>query len=368
MFGTLMTMFLRPEVKAAPPYNFTPHPAAIKLDQNESPYDLPEALKAKVLERFQTLDFNRYPDLAGESLRPKFAQFHHWDERGVVVSGGSNILIQAFVTAAGIGNTVLTVAPTFSVYPLQAKLQGATLIEVLLKADFSLPFGELLNELQKGQGVFFLANPAAPTGNVFPASQIEALAEASSQSWLFVIDEAYHQFSKTDFRHLVKRYPHTASLRTFSKAFGLGGVRLGYALMQNELAVHIQKLIMPFSISGLQLAIADVVLDEVLATPHHFVHERIEETLSERSRVMHELKALPDVHVYSSEANFFLMRVPNAESFYKQLLQAGIIIRRQDHLPGLSNCVRVSIGKPEENDAFLQAAKRLLTLTNLETA
>jgi histidinol-phosphate aminotransferase len=361
-------MFIRPEVKAAPPYNFTPHPAAIKLDQNESPYDLPEALKAKVLERFQALDFNRYPDLAGESLRPKFARFYHWDEKGIVVSGGSNILIQAFVTAAGIGNTVLTVAPTFSVYPLQANLQGAKLVEVPLNTDFSLPFDTLLSELQQGQGVFFLANPAAPTGNVFSAEQIEKLAEASSQSWLFVIDEAYHQFSKTDYSYLVKRYSHIASLRTFSKAFGLGGVRLGYALMQSELAVHIQKLIMPFSISGLQLVIADVVLDEVVTTPHHFVQGRIEETLSERARVMHELKALPNIHIFPSETNFFMMRVPHAETFYKQLLEAGIIIRRQDHLPGLSNCVRVSIGAPQENDKFLEVTKHLLhKASHLET-
>jgi histidinol-phosphate aminotransferase len=355
-------MFLRPEVKAAPAYNFTPHPATIKLDQNESPYGLPELLKREVLERFRTLDFNRYPDLAGESLRPKLSAFHACDEKGVVVSGGSNILIQALVTAAGIGHSVLTVSPTFSVYPLQAKLQGAKLIEVPLEPDFSLPFGKLLDEVRGGQGVIFLANPAAPTGNVFPAGQIEALAEASSDNWLFVIDEAYHQFSNTDFSYLVKRYPHVASLRTFSKAFGLGGVRLGYALLQPELAVQIQKLIMPFSISALQLEIAKVVLEEVLSNKHHFVQERIEETLSERSKVMHELRTLSDVHVFPSETNFFLLRVPNAELFYEQLLQAGIIIRRQDHLPGLNNCVRVSIGTPEENTAFLQTAKRLLSL------
>jgi histidinol-phosphate aminotransferase len=300
--------------------------------------------------------------LAGESLRPKLAQFHQWDDKGVVVSGGSNILIQAFVSAAGIGHTVLTVAPTFSVYPLQAKLQGAKLIEVPLEADFSLPFGELLDELQKGQGIFFLANPAAPTGNVFSASQLEALAEASAQNWLFVIDEAYHQFSKTDYSYLVKRYSHVASLRTFSKAFGLGGVRLGYALMQSELAVHLQKLIMPFSISGLQLVIANVVLDEVLTTQPNFVAARIEEALSERARLMHELRRLPDIHVFPSETNFFLVRVSNAEQFYKQLLQAGIIIRRQDHLLGLHNCVRVSVGTPLENDTFLQTVKRLLSL------
>lgn len=361
-------MFLRPEVKAAPTYNFTPHPAAIKLDQNESPYDLPGNLKREVLERFKTLDFNRYSDLAGESLRPKLAAFHSWDEDGVVASGGSNILIQALVTAAGIGHTVLTVSPTFSVYPLQANLQGAKLVEVPLEPDFSLPFEKLLDEIQRGQGVIFLANPAAPTGNVFPASQLEALAEASSENWLFVVDEAYHQFSKTDFSYLVKRYSHVASLRTFSKAFGLGGVRLGYTLMQPELAVQIQKLIMPFSISALQLEIAKVVLEEVLSNKYHFVQERIEETLSERTRVMRDLQALPDVHVFPSETNFFLMRVPNAELFYKQLLQSGIIIRRQDHLPRLKDCVRISIGTPEENTLFLQTTERLLGLksTRLE--
>jgi histidinol-phosphate aminotransferase len=360
--GKLAAMFLRSEVKAAPAYNFTPHPATIKLDQNESPYDLPEALKAKVLAQLETLVFNRYPDLASESLRPKLATFHGWDERGIVVSGGSNILIQALVMAAGIGHTVLTVSPTFSVYPLQAKVQGAHLIEVPLNPDFSLPIEALLNELAQGQGVFFLANPAAPTGNVFSASQLERLAEASQSNWLFVIDEAYHQFSKTDFSYLAKRYPHVVSLRTFSKAFGLGGVRLGYALMQNELATHLQKLIMPFSVSGLQLVIADVVLEDVLANKGSFVQARIDETLSERTRVMRELKSLPDVHVFPSETNFFLMRVPNAEVFYKQLLQASIIIRCQDHLPGLTHCVRISLGTPAENDAFLQTTKRLLSL------
>jgi histidinol-phosphate aminotransferase len=355
-------MFLRPEVKAAPAYNFTPHPAAIKLDQNESPYDLPETLKKEVLERLTVLAFNRYPDLAGESLRPKLAAYHAWDDKGIVVTGGSNILIQALVTAAGIGHTVLTVSPTFSVYPLQAKLQGAKLVEVPLEADFALPIEALLKELVGGQGVFFLANPAAPTGNMFSKTQMEVLADASSDTWLFVIDEAYHQFSKTDFSYLVKRHPHVVSLRTFSKAFGLGGVRLGYALVQNDLAVHLQKLIMPFSISGLQLVIADVVLDDVLANKANFVQARIDETLSERTRVMQALQRLPDVHVFPSETNFFLLRVPNAELFYKQLLQGGIIIRRQDHLPGLDSCVRVSIGTPAENDAFLYATKTLLTL------
>jgi histidinol-phosphate aminotransferase len=347
-------MFIRPEVKAAPAYNFTPHPEPIKLDQNESPYDLPSELKKQVMARLESILFNRYPDLSAEGLRKKLAQHYHWPQEGVVVSGGSNILIQACVIAAGINHTVLTVSPTFSVYPLQAKLLGAKLIECQLNADFSLPLETLLGELSKGQGVFFLANPAAPTANTFSNQDIKQLAEASKDNWLFVIDEAYHQFSKTDYLELVKRYEHLASLRTFSKAFGLGGVRLGYALMQPGLAEHIQKLILPFSVSAIQSAIGETILEN---TP--LVETRIAETLLERTRVMQALSKLPGLSVLPTQTNFFLMRVQNPDHIYTQLLKAGIVIRRQDHLPLLKGCLRVSIGTPYENQVFLDIISRI---------
>jgi histidinol-phosphate aminotransferase len=341
-------MFLRPQIKSAPAYNFTPHPEPIKLDQNESPYDLPPELKKEVLEKLEAILFNRYPDLSSETLRKKMAKGLEWPEKGIVVSGGSNVLIQAFVLAAGIGHQVLTVSPTFSVYPLQAKLLGATLIECPLNPDFSLPLENIMQKLSQGQGVFFLANPAAPTGNIFLARDIERLAEASKDNWLFVIDEAYHQFSKTDFSYLVKHYDHVASLRTFSKAFGLGGVRLGYGLMQASLAEHIQKLILPFSVSALQATVAESILDHP-----QLVQERIEETLQERDRVMETLANMKGLEVLPSQTNFFLMRLKNPDKVYKELLKAGIVVRRQDHLPMLQGCLRVSIGTPYENNQFL---------------
>lgn len=347
-------MFLRPEIKAAPAYNFTPHPEPIKLDQNESPYDLPPELKKEALAKLETILFNRYPDLSAETLRSKMAQTFEWPQQGLVVSGGSNVLIQAFVQAAGIGYQVLTVSPTFSVYPLQAKLLGAHLLECPLNADFSLPLDMLLKKLAAGQGVFFLANPAAPTANLFPSEAIETLAEASKHNWLFVLDEAYHQFSKTDYRHLVRRYDHVASLRTFSKAFGLGGVRLGYALMQPALAEHIQKLILPFSVSALQAAIAEVILDHP-----EVVQSRIEESLNERQRVMKALAAIKGLSILPSSTNFFLMRVRNPDNVYKKLLEAGIVIRRQDHLPMLEGCLRISIGTPQENTQFLDIISKI---------
>ena len=347
-------MSVRPNVRAARAYHFTPRPARIKLDQNESPYDLPPELKAEVWERLQYTPWNRYPELAAESLRAAIARFHGWDEAGVVVSSGSNVLIQAFVAACGISQRVLSVHPTFTVYGEQARLLGAPLTEVALGDDFGLPFEPLRDELKCGPGVFFLANPAAPTGNVFPKAELAALTEAAAPDWTLVFDEAYHQFTDADLLPLVRDNPHTVSLRTFSKAFGLGGVRLGYTLTSPDLAQNIQKLLLPFSVSALQIATGLTVLEHP-----DYVAVRAAEAKREREVLFYELQALPNLTVYPSGTNFLLFRVEDAETFFNALLDQGILVRRQDHLPGLSGCLRVSVGTPEENRAFIGAVKKV---------
>lgn len=347
-------MSVRSSVRAAAKYHFTARPARIKLDQNESPYDLSPELKAAVFDKLQQLSWNRYSELAAESLRSAIARFHDWDEAGVVVSGGSNVLIQAYVAACGLEQRVLTVKPTFAVYAEQARLLAAPLTEIPLTEDFSLPLPLLERELQAGPGVFFLANPAAPTGNVHPRAEIAALLQAARPDWTVVIDEAYHQFSATDLLPLIRQHPHSASLRTFSKAFGLGGVRLGYTLTHPEIAENIQKMLLPFSVSALQVATGLTVLEHA-----DEVRARAQATIAERKKVQNALAALKNVTVYPSQTNFLLFKVPDAAAFFAALLEGGILVRRQDHLPGLSGCLRVSMGTPEENDAFIAAATKV---------
>lgn len=346
-------MSVRPEVRAARAYHFSARPARIKLDQNESPYDLPPELKAEVWARLETLPWNRYSELAAEPLRAAVARYHDWDEAGVVVAGGSNVLIQAFVAACGIGQRVLNVSPTFAVYGEQARLLGAPLTELPLTEHFKLPTAQLLHELTRGPGVFFLANPAAPTGNTFAQAELETLLTAATPDWTVVFDEAYHQFSDTDLLPLVRAAPNTASLRTFSKAFGLGGVRLGYALTSPELATNLQKLLLPFSVSALQVATGLTVLEHP-----EYVAARAEEAKRERAQLLSELEQLPGLSVYPSQTNFLLFRVSDAETFFMALLDAGVLVRRQDHLPGLGGCLRVSVGTPDENRAFVAAARK----------
>ncbi len=345
-------MSIRPEIRSLDPYHFKARPYTTKLDQNESPFDLPDALKTRVAERIRDIDVNRYPEIDAHSLRQALSRHLGWPEEGLVISNGSNVLIQALVIAAGLGRRVLSVSPTFSVYSLQASVLGVPLTEIPLEADFSLPTEALKAELANGEGIFFLAAPAAPTGNLFSDADILDLVEAAQPNWTVVIDEAYHQFSGSDFSNLAQQYPHVVCLRTFSKAFGLGGARLGYALTHPDVAEQIQKVLLPFSVSALQVAVGVTVLDAPEYTERY-----INLVKGERERIAAELSRLDGIKVFPSLTNFLLFRVEDAAAFYEGLLERGVLIRRQDHLPGLSGCLRVSVGTEAENSAFLEAAR-----------
>ena len=345
---------IRPEVLSLPAYHFKAREHTVKLDQNESAYDFDADMRQAVADKLHSELFNRYPDMHAERLRDKLADINGWPAKQLVISGGSNILIQALVIIAGINRTVLTVSPSFSVYALQAQLLGATLNEIPLNTDFSLPLADLKTALRNGEGVFFLANPAATTGNSFSREDILELIAAAGERWLVVIDEAYQDFSGTDFSDLALGAPSVVCLRTFSKALGAAGVRIGYALASAHVAEQLQKALLPFSVSSVQLAVGEVVLEQ------RALHKaRVDEVLRERARVFNALNANPFIDVFPSDTNFLLFRVQDAESFYNGLLEKGVLIRRQDHLPGLTGCLRVSIGRPEENEAFLSAVTDL---------
>lgn len=347
---------VRPAVLAAPAYHFTAHDAAIKLDQNESPYPLPAELTAKLAELTLASALNRYPDIQPFRLQAELARSSDWPAAGVTVAGGSNVLIQALIITAGIGRRVVTVKPTFSVYPLQAGLLGAELTELPLGPGFSLPLTALKEELARGPGgVLFIAAPAAPTGNPYSTRELQELQEAAGDEWLFVIDEAYHEFAGSDHSELA-RAQGTVVLRTLSKAAGLAGLRVGYALSSPELARQLAKAILPFSVSAMQQEVAIAMLQQ-----QELLAERIRAITSERDRLFLQLSGLDGVEVFPSVTNFLLFRVADAAGVYAGLLERGVLIRRQDHLPGLNGCLRVSAGLPEENDAFVAALREVMT-------
>ena len=341
---------VREAVRRTPAYPFTPVNAPIKLDQNESAQDLPPELRELALERLGQQDWNRYPDLHADTLRREIAAFEGWNPDGVVVTPGSNVLIKLLTELAGLGQTVLSVQPNFSVYGLEASLLGAKSVQLPLNADFSLPVTPLMAELHKGgPGLLFVTQPHAPTGHLDAEADVKAVLDAAEDGWVAVLDEAYYQFTPQDGRDLVRQRENRVSLRTFSKAWGLAGLRLGYALTSPELAANLQKLVSAFTVNILTQTVALVALENPA-----YMHERAAQTVRERERVLAALRNHPIYQALPSQANFFLLRTPDADAAYAHLLSSGILVRRQDKLPMLAGCLRVSIGTPEQNDALLR--------------
>jgi histidinol-phosphate aminotransferase len=340
----------KPHLSGLGAYPYRKVEAAIKLDQNESPWDLPDDLKERALERMRNTRWNRYPDMHAEGVRANVARFLDWPADGIVVAPGSNFLVLALALAA---NRILDTVPSFAFYEGAARLTGTPYRSVPLAPGFGLPVDGLVREMDQGDaGVVFVATPHAPTGALFPVPDVVRVAEkARERGWILAIDEAYCQFSGTDLRPMARDNPRVVILRTFSKAFGLGGVRAGFLLAVPDVAAKLQAMLPPFDVPVHTAA----VLETVLESPARAA-EVGAQLAAERERVIGGLGRHPTWRPFPSHANFFLVRTPDAETAWRSLLARRILVRRQDHLPGLAGCLRVSVGTPAENDAFLKAA------------
>lgn len=351
-----MSKLIREEVLALARYSAPAEPARrlIKLDQNESPDDLPPALRQVALERIAAEQFNRYPGVTPEGVRRRLALLHDWPFEGVAVANGSNVLIQALTAAAGIGRTVVVSTPSFSLYGLAGRLLGRELIEVPLTASFALDLAGLDAVIERSRAaLLFIANPDAPTGVLHDEDEVRALARRRSET-LLVVDEAYAPFAGNGLAPTLASLPNVVVLRTLSKAYGLAGLRIGYALGAPGLIEQLHKILLPFCVDRLSQIVAEVALDH----PAH-MEARVTLLNSERERVLTRLAGLHAFQALPSVANFFLLRTPDAATTHRAFVEQGVLLRRVDHQPGLAGHLRVSIGAPAENDAFIAAATRI---------
>jgi len=346
---------IKPGVRAMPPYNLKEASCRIKLNQNESPFAIPEEVRSEILSFAKEHAFSRYPALLAVPLAEKLSALLKVPKDWVLVGHGSNELIWALIqTVLGRGDRVVVPVPAFALFAHYPRVVEAELIEVPAREDLSFDVEHLLSEAGNPETKLVLvASPNSPTGAVLGLKDVEHLCQATKG--LVLLDEAYFQFAKENALGLLTKHPNLILLRTFSKAFHLAGMRVGYLLAQPEISEAVSKCKLPFSVD----ALAQMAAMAMLAR-QDWVEDKVHYIVQERERLFQELGELPGVRPYPSQANFILFRVPDARKVFEDLLEQGVLIRDVSHNPLLANCLRVTVGLEDENEAFLKALRGIL--------
>jgi len=336
--------FVRPELRALGVYHLDLSPCRHKLDQNEVPYELPRRLKERVARELVERDWKTYPDFHSDDLRHALGERHGWPMEGVLVGNGSNELLGIALEAlAPSGGEVLSLLPGFGLYRMFIERAGARPKFLGPADDLRLPMGELVAELERDPArPVILCTPNNPTGDAATPEEVERVVELARAPVL--LDNAYGEFCDHDYRPLLARHRHLLLFRTFSKAWSLAGLRLGYLLADPELVRELMKVKLPYNVGfGSALAGSAVLLASAAA------ERRVRAILGRRGQWREMLEAL-GFEVFPSQANFFLARCPESLGddrsavVQRGLEERGIRVRDVSHYPGLAGCLRFSVG------------------------
>ncbi|MGH8649586.1 MAG: histidinol-phosphate transaminase [Burkholderiales bacterium] len=343
-------------MRALKAYSVPDSTGMVKLDAMENPYPLPPELRGRIARLVEHAALNRYPDPSAPALKARLRRaFGVPDGMEMLLGNGSDELIQMLALAARRpGAAVLGVEPSFVMFRLIATAAGAPYVGVDLRDDYSLDIEKLLGAVERHRpGLIFIAYPNNPTGNLFDAGLIERVIEAAPG--LVVIDEAYHGFSGESFLPRLAGYPNLLVMRTLSK-LGLAGIRLGVLMGAERWIRQLDKLRLPYNVNTLTQLIAAVVLEYGSVLTDQAAAIKLE-----RGRLLGELRRVPGVTAYPSDANFILFRISEAERIFDGLKRRGVLIKS---LHGshrlLADCLRVTVGTPDENTAFLTALTQTL--------
>ena len=352
----LANALIRPEVLALHAYHVPASSGLIKLDAMENPYLLPAELRAEIAALMANAEINRYPDAAAQYLKDRIRAVAGLPQgMGLLFGNGSDELIQLLALALNKpGATLLGVEPSFVMYRMIAAFAGMRYLGVQLGEDYRLDLPQMLAAIRQEQpALIFLAYPNNPTGNLFPAEDVVKIIEAAHG--LVVVDEAYYAFASDSFIPHLARYPNLLVMRTFSK-LGMAGLRLGFLAGNEAWLGQLEKLRLPYNVGVLPQLVAAKLLEH-----HEVLLQQAEQIKQDRARLHQQLSGIGEVQVYSSEANFLLFRVANATAVFNGLKQHGVLIKNlHGGHPMLNECLRVTVGTPEENERFLHALRAVV--------
>lgn len=344
-------------------YSLNPDRAHIKLNQNENPWDAPQAIKEETLRRLNERAWSRYPDFSPQALREDLAKFTGWTPDGILAGNGSNELIQALLmVTVESGRRVLISEPTFALYRQITTVLGGEVVSVPLSSALSYDLDAIKTEIKLNSAqVTIICSPNNPTGCVIERHDLVSLLEATPG--LIVIDEAYHEFSGETVVPLLNKYPNLVVLRTFSKAMAMAGLRVGYLMAAPELTREIAKALLPYNLNIVSQTAARVAIERYESS----LGPLIKLICSERDRLFNELNQIEGLGPVHSRANFMIVRSSlNPKYIFEELLKLDILIRDVSNYPMLSDYFRVSVGTPKENDRLLEALRDICSAESQE--
>jgi histidinol-phosphate aminotransferase len=356
-----ITKFIRPQIREMPPYEpvqpfevlsqqlgFLPK-QLVKLDANENPY----GPLAAVSDALSSLPYTHiYPDPQSRLLRQALSEYHNIPVENILAGAGADELIDLIMRLfLNDGDTILNCPPTFGMYAFDAAIQGARVINIPRNPDFSLNLPAIQEAVQEYRPkILFLTSPNNPDGSLIPSETLETLLALPV---VIVLDEAYIEFAPpgTTAAIMVLDRPNLIILRTFSKWAGLAGLRVGYGFFPTQLMPHLWKMKQPYNVSVAAAAAAIVSLEHAAE-----LEANGRKIIAERERLCRALASIPWLQPYSSQANFVLCRVlaRSAKSVREQLAKQGILIRYFKK-PGVEDCIRISVGRPQDTDRLLEA-------------
>ena len=345
-----------PQLANLEPYDPKYLPAQAMISANESPYDIPVDIRAEISASLAQLPFNRDPDPLANELRDMIAQANNLAREQVLLgNGGDELLFNLALAWGGEGRKMLNITPTFSVYEFNAVLNNTEVVTIPRKPNLSIDEDAVIARLSQGDiSYVIITSPNNPTGSLASLEFIERAANASNA--LVLVDEAYGEFAGQTALPLLKEHKNLLILHTFSKAFSFAGGRLGYFLGNEEVIREFAKFRQPYSVDALSQAIG-----KVLFAHRDYFLAQAANIMREQQRVMAALCEQPGIEtVYPSDANFILFKLERAGEVWAALYEKGVLVRDFSRAKGSENCLRVSIGSPEENNLFLQALAEVL--------
>ena len=344
---------VRPEILALKAYPVAPSEGMVKLDAMENPYTLPEELRRELAGVLARVDLNRYPTPTPQKLLDTLAR-RMAVPRGMklLLGNGSDELLQIAITAlARPGAVAMYPSPTFVMYQMSATFAGMKPVAVPLRDDFTFDAAAFNARMRvEKPAIVFIAYPNNPTGVLYPEADLVEVIKACPG--LVVIDEAYHAFAGKSFMPRLPEFENLVVVRTVSK-LGLAGIRLGYMAGPPAWIDQFDKLRPPYNIGVLTQAAALFMLEKLDVLEAQAARIR-----ADRAALGTGIAALPGTTVFPSEANFLLLRVTDADRAYESLKRQGVLVRNLH--PGLNNCLRVTVGTPDENRILLAALKEAL--------